>query len=149
MWVRVWNCNSVLSSAQGWFLCDVVCICPGLSGSAKLCVLSGLRRHSQYGKSYVPVLIWRVVLDGGSGLWWGMVEVNVHGEVSAKWERARVSVRFLESCRCRVLLRLYVGSFSNVSGSVQFIFRIRVRQVSHPSWCYRVKLQVCARVRIR
>ena len=60
-----------------------------------------------------------------------MVDFNVQGEVSGQGDRARVRVRILESCRCTVLLHLSVGSFSNVSGTLQFTFRIRVGQVSY------------------
>ena len=66
--------------------------------------------------------------DGGSGLWGGMIDVNGQGEVSGPRARARVRVRFLESCRGTVLLCLDSGSFSKFRATLQFSRRITVRQ---------------------
>ena len=148
MWVRVWNCVSVLRRSLGVSCADDLRIVPGVSFRVKiLCSLM-----------YTETFALRIELasgsdvtgseDGVSGLWWVKVDINGQGDVSGQRSRAMDRVRFSESCGVRVLIRLDCRFLSKVRATVQFSCRITVRQGWYSWWSWRIRPQVCARVRV-
>ena len=143
MWVRLWNCVSVLRRSLVVSEADALRIGSGISFSVKiLCSLW-----------YAETFTWWMELSSGSDVtgsatWWIRFMVR-HGWcqwsrwVSGPRARARVRVRFLESCRGRVLVHLVWESFSKVRATVQLSHRITLRPGWHAWWCWGVRPQVC------
>ena len=147
MWVRVFNCISVLRRSLGVSDADALRFRPGISFSVKILCSLWYRETFALWIELASVPMWRGAEDGCSGLRWGMVYVTGQSEGSGPRARPRFRVRLLESCRGRVLVRLEWSSFCKIRATVQFNSRITVRQVWHPwLWC-RVRPQVCAKVR--
>ena len=114
MWVWVWICDSVLRWSLVVSNADALRICPFISFRVKIMFSLWNRETFILWIELASGLIWRGVQDGGLGLWWGMDDVNGQGEVSGPEARARVRVRFLESCRGMVFVRFDWGAYPSL-----------------------------------